>query len=313
MSTAKTQIDPKLVKTFLDKKFDFKVDNLEFLRGGEFSQAFSYDTRGQSHVIKIRNTRKQFEKELMAYESIEEKDNTIPIPRIFDIGLFRENANDRLFYCISEKVEGKILTDYRYSELKIIDPFLIRMLIKIHRVDISDTKNFGKWTKFEQTSYKSWKNYILDFMNGQKVYWNKIFSNGIFEKELHQTLSKEIEELLEYSSEKRHLVHGDYGYDNVLATPQGKITGVIDWEHSMFGDFVYDIAWLDFWGFVQENNYWKIYKRIYEKIYDDKIVNYDERLRCYRLYIGLGALAFFSDSSQKKSYLSAKERVEKLI
>ena len=313
MSIAKTRIDPEEVRRFLDKKFDFKVDNLEFLKGGEFSQAFSYDVRERSHVIKIRNTRKQFEKEFVAYETIKEKDNTIPIPRIFDIGVFQENENENLYYCISEKVEGKILTEYRYSEMKIIDPFLIRMLIKIHQVDISDTKNFGKWTKFEQTSFKSWKDYILDFIRDQKVYWNKIYSNGIFEKELHETLGKEIEELMEFSSEKRYLVHGDYGYDNVLATPQGKITGVIDWEHSMFGDFVYDIAWLDFWGFVQENNYRKIYKRIHDKISNEEITNYDERVRCYRLYIGLGALAFFSDSNQKRSYLSAKERIEKLI
>jgi hygromycin-B 4-O-kinase len=313
MSTLKTRINPEEVKNFLNKKFDFKVDNLEFLKGGEFSQAFSYDVRNQSHVIKIRDTRKQFDKELIAYESIKEKDDTIPIPRIYDIGEFQGNENNKLYYCISEKVEGKILTEYRYSEMKIIDPFLIRMLIKIHKVDISDTMNFGKWTKFEQTSFKSWKNYILDFINSQKIYWNKIYSNGIFEKELHETLGKEIEDLMQYSSEKRYLVHGDYGYDNVLATPQGKITGVIDWEHSMFGDFVYDIAWLDFWGFVQENNYYKIYRRIHDKISDEEIINYDERIRCYRLYIGLGALAFFSESNQKKKYLSAKERIEKLI
>ena len=45
---------------------------------------------------------------------------------------------------------------------------------------------------------------------------------------------------------KPYLLHGDYGFDNVLVD-QGKISGVLDWANAKYGDFLYDVAWLDFW------------------------------------------------------------------
>jgi aminoglycoside phosphotransferase (APT) family kinase protein len=39
------------------------------------------------------------------------------------------------------------------------------------------------------------------------------------------------------------VVHGDYRIGNVLYTPEGDITGVVDWEMSHLGDPMEDLAW----------------------------------------------------------------------
>ncbi len=313
MSKVKTKVEFAKVDSFLENLFNSKVDNLMTLGGGEFSQAFSFVFEKNKYVIKIRKTRKSFEKEKIAHEILTMKKTSIPIPKIHDIGLFQENQQKKLYYCISDRVPGKILTEYRFSELKQIDPFLIRMLINIHKVDISDSINYGQWKRYDKTYFQSWREYILDFVKNQKKYWNKMFSTGLFDKDLYKKITKEIENLIVYCSEKRYLIHGDYGFDNVLATPKGEITGIIDWELSMFGDFVYDIAWLDFWSFIQDGIHSKLYRRIYGKLYNEEINNYTERLNCYKLYIGLASLAFFSESLQQAKYTEVKERVEKLI
>lgn len=45
---------------------------------------------------------------------------------------------------------------------------------------------------------------------------------------------------------ERTLVHGDVGFDNLLAD-EGGISAVLDWANAMYGDPLYDLAWLSFW------------------------------------------------------------------
>jgi aminoglycoside phosphotransferase (APT) family kinase protein len=45
--------------------------------------------------------------------------------------------------------------------------------------------------------------------------------------------------------EERRFLHGDDGFGNVLAR-DGEVTAVLDWLDAKDGDFVDDVAWLDF-------------------------------------------------------------------
>ena len=44
----------------------------------------------------------------------------------------------------------------------------------------------------------------------------------------------------------RHIIHGDLLNRNVLVA-DSKITAVIDWGNALYGDWLYDAAWLIFW------------------------------------------------------------------
>ena len=55
-----------------------------------------------------------------------------------------------------------------------------------------------------------------------------------------------LRELAEGLPDERHVIHGDLVNHNVLV--QGsRITAVIDWGNALYGDWLYDAAWLIYW------------------------------------------------------------------
>jgi hygromycin-B 4-O-kinase len=108
-----------------------------------------------------------------------------------------------------------------------------------------------------------------------------------------------IESLLPFCPEDRHLVHGDFGFDNVLVE-DGHVTGVIDWQNARFGDGLYDVAWLDFWpdpplGIAGEFIAWKAAQ-------GQPLPYAEERIRCYQAMIAVDALRFFAHANQPDAY-----------
>ena len=319
MSKAKTSIEIGDVRHFLTKNFSSQIKNLEFLKGGELSQAFSFECEKGDFVIKIRKTRTNalvqdpFQKELLAFRFIKSRDKTIPIPKIVIKGIFSNQNGNKLIYCIAEKTQGSFVVHFSPMKYKLIDVSLIEMLHKIHSVNISDTDGYGNWTSLRGTRFNSMQAYVLQDIERQKAYTDEGISTALFEKELYFQITKKIQELIQYCSGHRYLIHGDYGFDNVLADANCKITAVFDWEHSLFGDFVYDLAWLDFWCIRDENHYSKIYLRLFESDKNLDFNNYEERVLCFKLYIGIIATAFFSGTGQKNQYLEAKKRILELL
>ena len=89
--------------------------------------------------------------------------------------------------------------------------------------------------------------------------------------------------------EARHLIHSDLLHYNVLVQDD-RITAVLDWGCGMYGDFLFDVAWLCFWA-----PWFPAWKGIdfraealrhYAAIGLD-VPGFDERLLAYELYIGL--------------------------
>jgi len=105
--------------------------------------------------------------------------------------------------------------------------------------------------------------------------------------------------------EERFLVHGDYGFNNVLAE-EGKITAVLDWANAQYGDFVYDIAWLDFYS--PGVGYGPRFQQHYQA--QNRLVpHFAERLRCYQCYISLNALRFYAKADLRQAYEWARQRI----
>src|SRR5438874_1468432 len=82
-------------------------------------------------------------------------------------------------------------------------------------------------------------------------------------------------------------VHGNYGFDNVVSDG-ARITGVLDWADDLLGDFIYDTAYLDFWS-VEDIPYGALWQN-YAASRGEKIPQFEERMRCYMLYLGLRTL-----------------------
>ncbi|MHB8630567.1 MAG: aminoglycoside phosphotransferase family protein [Candidatus Limnocylindria bacterium] len=101
-------------------------------------------------------------------------------------------------------------------------------------------------------------------------------------------------ELIEHCPEERHLVHDDLMNFNVLADGD-RISAVLDWGSSKYGDFVYDVAKLVFyqpWYAAWRNLDFAVLARAHYDAIGLAVPRFAERLACYCLSIGLSDMAY---------------------
>ena len=128
--------------------------------------------------------------------------------------------------------------------------------------------------------------------------WNKIFSTNFFDKNLFKSYQERIDSLLKFLPKEKYLVHGDFGFDNLLID-ENSISGVIDWAEAKLGDYLFDLAWLDFWS--ENICYSSSYKKLYENEKMDT-KNFEERLECYYLVVGLNSLIISAHLNKTEDY-----------
>lgn len=305
MSTHKTKIEQQAVVSFLETHFKESIQDFIFIEGGESSQAFSFSVKNNEYIIRVNTQKHSFEKDQYAHDHF--KSEHVPIPKIIEIGLL----DDKFFYAISYKIAGKKVDAFPEEESSVIQSRLFGVLDSIHAINISSTQGYGQWDESGQAKYASWRDYLKSLKKWTEPQDGKLslFENSILEKDVYDNVDQEILKLIECCPEERYLVHGDYGFDNVFSDGKN-ITGVIDWGESKYGDFIYDAAWLSYWS--KEHKYREIVKNYYA---DKKLnlPNFEERMRCYELHIGLGALSFYASSQQDKKYHWNKERLLSLL
>lgn len=113
---------------------------------------------------------------------------------------------------------------------------------------------------------------------------------------------------------ERHLVHSDLLHWNVLVEDD-TVTGLLDWGSSIYGDFVYDIAWLTFWWPWYPQ--WKEIDVAHEvRAHNARtglvVPSFSERLRCYELRIGLGNLDWYLSRGDDVNLERVAKRIDRL-
>ncbi len=300
VSTHKTNVEQPIVQSFLDNYYKESVSNLTPLAGGEGSQAFGYNVNGQDLVIRVNKHFDQgFKKDRYAYENFNSLE--IPIPKIIDIG----QMEDGQYFVISERVDGELFKNLDDEEFDKNLPSLFSTLKFIHSIDVSDKIGYGKFNAEGVGETKTWKEYLLKV----DEYAVHMFDNSMLEKDVWDKIYKRFVELLHFCPEEKYFVHGDYNFGNLFSKNE-KIVGVIDWEGSMYGDFLYDIARLQF--FAKDFDYEKAYLDLCNKT-GKKIENFKERMLCYKLRMGLSSLSFYAYSNQKEKYENSKNKLLNLI
>jgi hygromycin-B 4-O-kinase len=246
-------------------------------------------------------------KEQAIFNKLSKLDPTIPIPKIIEIGVFDKNESNPRFYCISELCEGKMVFLHEKETMDRLIVEMLEILYKIHTTDISETKGYGDWLEFKEAPYKNWNSFLQEYTKKHIDYLLEFFKDKLEDRVIIEKIETKINKLLPNCSEERFLIHGDYGAHNTIAIPE-RVTGIVDWELSKFGDFVYDIAWLEYFGHYGEKRIYfaDMYKKIYEKRSKQKIKNFDERLTCYILCVCLHMTYFFCSSNQIQAYESDK-------
>lgn len=297
MSTAKTQVNQDQLESFFHDHLHLPEAAYQTVADGELSQAYFYETPEGERVLRINSqTQEGFLKDQYAADHF--PDAGIPVPKILETG----ELEPGMFFSISERVPGQTLDKLSAEEMDSLMPEIIKTVDAIHSIPPMG-EGFGYWQLDGSGKYTSWRETLAAMQVADDD--DKLPGVDFFDQALHDQLKAKIDALLTYCPEERVLLHADFGFNNTLSDGKS-ITGVIDWHGSMYGDPLFDVAWLDFWGSKQG------YAARFRQYYESRgrlPAHFDERIKCYSLLTGMGSLAFFAKSGQPEKYEFAKNRV----
>lgn len=316
-STIKPHIKEERVLQILQAYFQQQILNLQVIQGGNVAQTFEFsvgsgDVAGageaQAYIIRFNAPMTiNFEKEAYTYERFASP--SIPIPRVVQLGRL-----DGLHFAITEKLPGQNLLQLPRPEYVTLLPRLVEVLDAIHQVPVGERSGFGVFDGNGDAPESSWKEHLgivreedpdADFMGS----WHTLFHTSFLERDLFDAIYQKMMLQSQFCPEERYLVHGDYGFGNVLAQ-EGKITAVLDWMGARYGDFLYDVAWLDFWA---AHDGWRARFHAYYHQAGRLIPFFNERILCCQCYITLNAMKFFAKAGSKESYDFVTDRLRSLF
>ena len=139
--------------------------------------------------------------------------------------------------------------------------------------------------------------------------WAAMARQPFFEKNLFDEFFQEMQRRLPCCPSDRYLIHRDFGFANVMADGN-RITGVLDWAEFGYGDFLYDVACLDH--FSQDIPYGALW-HARAKSLGRVEPNFQERMQCYMLNLGLHDMAIAATLGNERSYVRGRERTRSVL
>jgi hygromycin-B 4-O-kinase len=302
-------IDAVSVTDFLRFYFDLRISNVERLGAGMFLQAFSFNLEKEEFVIRLNPYLEDFQKDAFAYQHFSSK---LPIPKMIKCDRAAYPKGNRFeqnyYFAITERCAGNTLNTLEVSQ--VIVPSLFETLYELQSFDTSQYFGWGLTNAAGNGLFASWEEYLLSFYNQKFAFtWEQLFDFTCMEQEVYKVYFSAMQEYLPFCLTNKYWVHGDFGFDNVMSYGK-KITGVLDWAESRLGDFVYDLAYLEFWS---DNIPYKQLWQNWAKSKNLFIDNFEQRMDCYMIHIGLASLAIAAIQNDIEDYTQVKARLQTVI
>lgn len=230
------------VERFLVEHHRGPIDSLAPLAGGFWSAAYSYRVGDQDLVLRLGTIPEGFDADraAMAFDAPD-----LPVPTIVAIG-----HAFNVGYAISERHFGRFLEDVRAEESPRSAPMLSRLLRALRTIEERpDLSVFGQ--PAHVALQDSWRNnlerQLVDDGTSRTAGWRTALRHNPELDRLFRACEQRIVGLRDACTERRHVVHGDLLYQNVLISEDAStVTGVFSWKHSMRGDFLWDTAYCTF-------------------------------------------------------------------
>ena len=296
-------LDVQELSRFLGARLAANVRRVSPLGAGQWSRAFSFDTECTSFVVRLGDQKEDFEKDRIAASW---RQPGLPVPRFIDMG-----EAFGTFYAITARAEGTFLDHLTRNEVGKVFPSLLRVLDAQRRIPVAQGAGFGLWDGTGIAEHRSWKDALLAVATERPriAGWRRRLREWPeCEHAFYQGVER-LRTLAEHVPSTQHVIHSDLLNRNVLVK-NAKITSVFDWGCSMYGDHLYDIAWLTFCapytsGFDRiEIRRWAQQHYLNEGCDRD---DFDHRIGCYELHIALAALtysAFLGDEGAARSLVT---------
>ncbi|HVE93983.1 MAG TPA: aminoglycoside phosphotransferase family protein [Acidimicrobiales bacterium] len=296
METVEGPVDVAAAARFLNERYGSGVKGVAELGAGAWSRAFAFRLDGRDLVARFGQHRYDVESDEQA-TSYAGPD--LPVPAVLEIG---EALG--AFYCISERHFGVFLETLDHAGWQRVLPALCRALDALRAVDPGEASD--EWT------WRGWLLGSLADQPGNRMHgWRASIQSSAF-ADLFARGEREMRSLLDCVPEARCVLHRDLLNRNVLVTHDGeRIEAVFDWGCSIVGDQLYELALLTFFSpwypALAALDIGAAVRTHYETIGLDE-PDFDRRLRCYELHVGLEHLggAVFTGREDYQQSIAAR-------
>ncbi len=223
------------------------------------------------------------------------------------------------FFAIMSRAHGEPLESLTPKSWQAVLPSLFGALDAMRTVDLSGTTGYGRWDCHGTASRRSWREFLLTVDNDSPTRRTAGWKKKLIEAPGGDTLFRAgyaiLSELVDSDVSPRHLVHADLINRNVLVI-NGKLSAVFDWGCSFYGDFLYDIAWLELWSpWFPALEAVAICDRFRQHCEDSgvEIANFDARMQACLIHIGLDHLAYNAHTGNMEELRAVAARMEPLL
>lgn len=285
----KTDVDPAH-RDFLCDRFGSSA-RITVMRPGEWSVVYSVVTADADLVARFGKYDEDFEKD--EYAARQYSSAALPIPPIIEWG-----AAFGGFYAVAPRIGGEHIDGLDETRMRRLLPSLFAAMDAMRQVDVSRSSGFGGWRANGRTSHASWRGWLLGFFNEPATRgapgWRELLKNSPTEAAAFEEGYARLVMMVEDCPEERVLFHDDLINRNVLVDGD-RVSGVLDWGSSKYGDFLYDIAnlvfyrpWFPAWRGID----FAAEARAHYAAIGLEVPHFAERLRCYTLRIALDGVAY---------------------
>jgi hygromycin-B 4-O-kinase len=149
---------------------------------------------------------------------------------------------------VSERAPGEVLDGLDGPGMRAALPGLLAVLDALRDIDVSGTQGYGIWTPDGTGPAPSWAQTLLAISEETPRVpgWRAaLAASPVGMRPFDQGYAR-LRELAAGLPDERHVIHGDLVNRNVLVQ-DSRITAVIDWGNALYGDWLYDAAWLIYW------------------------------------------------------------------
>jgi hygromycin-B 4-O-kinase len=295
-------------RRFVAEHYGSRVTDVRALGAGEWSRAYAMVLDGRRVVIRFGDHVEDFGKDrVMAAHGCA----ALPIPAVIEIG-----AADDGYFAVSEQATGEPLDGLGEPGMRVVLPGLLAALDAIRQVSVPGSRGYGIWAPDGIGPAASWPQALLA-INQETTRvsgWRAALQRVPASARCFDRAYARLRELAAGLPRERHVIHGDLLNRNVLV--QGsQITAVIDWGNALFGDCLYDAAWLIYWWpwyprwqaidiIAQLRSHWE---------QEGKLPDLDHRLHAYQLHIGLDAMSYCAFRGRRDDLARNTAQVAELI
>ncbi len=252
----------------LDRAFPLRGP-LRQLTEGEDSRAFAFDSAAETFVVRVNATAVGFEMDQLIGAALSE--SAVPVPEVMLLAPLENNG----FVCVSRYLPGDTLQalpnggafECAHGVAQVLDRLAALDKAILRRLAASPLMGAqSSWPDFvAAVAELDWR-HTGDEARASIDRWTELVVGSVAKL-----------------PQRRGLVHGDFGSNNVLVQ-RGRVSGVLDWSEARIGDPLYDLANILFWRgwldcmeqqcrYFEQREYWRLAER--------------ETLSCYQLHIGL--------------------------